>query len=84
MEHLSCKSGCGIRTYVNVLILRSLKEELAWAADKWLQVISNKMLFKAVIPLRNLSWFNQLDFKQADILISKNQVLHANIKYIII
>ena len=26
-----------------------LKEELAWAIDKWLQVISNTML---VIPLR--------------------------------
>ena len=31
---------------VNVCILRHLKEELAWAIDKWLWVISNKMLFK--------------------------------------
>ena len=30
-----------------------LKEELAWVIDKWLQVISNKMLFKIVVPLRN-------------------------------
>ena len=27
-------------------ILRSLKEELAWATDKWFWVISNIMLFK--------------------------------------
>ena len=30
-----------------------LKEELAWATDKWLQVNSNIMLFKTVIPLGN-------------------------------
>ena len=29
------------------------KEELAWATDKWLWGISNAMLFKTVIPLRN-------------------------------
>ena len=39
--------------YVNVHELRHLKEELVWATDKRLQVISNKMLFKTVIPLRN-------------------------------
>ena len=32
--------------YVNVHVSRHLKEELAWAIDKRLQVISNKMLFK--------------------------------------
>ena len=31
-----------------VCITRLLKEELAWATDKWLQVISNIILFKAV------------------------------------
>ena len=30
-----------------------LKEELAWVIDKWLWAISNKMLFKTVVPLRN-------------------------------
>ena len=39
--------------YMGVHILRHLKEELAWAIDKQLQVISNIMLFKTVIPLRN-------------------------------
>ena len=39
--------------YMNIHVSRHLKEELAWAIDKWLQVISNKMLFKTVIPLRN-------------------------------
>ena len=39
--------------YVNIHALRHWKEELAWAIDKRLQVISNKMLFKTVILLRN-------------------------------
>ena len=39
--------------YVNIHILKWLKEELAWAIDKWLRVINNKMLLKAVVPLRN-------------------------------
>ena len=39
--------------YVYVVhILRHLKEELAWAKDKWLWVISNITLFKMVILLR--------------------------------
>ena len=38
--------------YVNVYILRHLKEKLAWAIDKWLQVISDTVLFKTVVPLR--------------------------------
>ena len=36
--------------YMNVLLSRRLKEELAWVIDKWLGVISKKML---VVPLRN-------------------------------
>ena len=39
--------------YMNVHILRHLKEELAWAVDKQFQVTINKILFKTVIPLRN-------------------------------
>ena len=39
--------------YVNVHILKQLKEELAWAIDKQFQVISNTMLFKTVVSLRN-------------------------------
>ena len=38
---------------VGVHVSRRLKEELAWATDKQLQVISNIMLFITVIPLRN-------------------------------
>ena len=30
--------------YMNVRVSKSLKEELAWATDIWLQVISNIML----------------------------------------
>ena len=39
-------------TYMNVCVLRHLKEELAWAINKWLGVISNTLLFKTVVPLR--------------------------------
>ena len=38
--------------YVNVRILRPLKEELSWAIDKWLRFIINTMLFKTDIPVR--------------------------------
>ena len=34
------------------MLTEAFKEELAWAIDKWLQLIINKMLFKTVIPLR--------------------------------
>ena len=37
----------------NVYVSRRLKEELAWAIDKRLQVISNKILFKQLyVPTR--------------------------------
>ena len=39
--------------YVNICVSRRLKEELAWVIDKQLRVISNKLLFKTVVPLRN-------------------------------
>ena len=39
--------------YVNARVSKSLKEELAWAIDKWLQVAGNEMLFKTIIPQRN-------------------------------
>ena len=35
--------------YMIVCISRCLKEELAWAIDKRLRVVSNKMLFKTVL-----------------------------------
>ena len=49
-ERFSYKGGYGC---VGVHIPRRLKEELAWATDKWLQVINNIILFKTVTPLRN-------------------------------
>ena len=39
--------------YMSVRISKGLIIELTWDIDKQLQVISNKMLFKTVIPLRN-------------------------------
>ena len=47
MERFSYKDGCGVREHMH--IERRLKEELT----KQLRVISNKMLFKTVVPLRN-------------------------------
>ena len=38
--------------YMNVRVLRHLKEELGWVIVEWLQLIIIKMLFKTVIPLR--------------------------------
>ena len=38
--------------YMNVRISRYFKEELVWAIDKRLRVISNIMLFKTVISLK--------------------------------
>ena len=38
--------------YLNIRVSRHLKEEPAWTVDIWFRVISNTMLFKAVIPLR--------------------------------
>ena len=49
MERFSYKGGCD---NVNVCISRYLKEELAWAIDKQLWLITKIMLFKTVIPLR--------------------------------
>ena len=38
---------------MGVHVLRPLKEELAWVIDKRLQVISDIMLVKTVIPLKS-------------------------------
>ena len=45
----SYKSGHGMRGHTH---MEMFKEELAWAKDTWLRVISS-MLFKTVIPLRD-------------------------------
>ena len=50
MERYSYKVGL---VYVNVHVLRHLTEELAWAIDKWLWLISNRMFLKTVMPLGN-------------------------------
>ena len=44
-EHFSYKGGCGVCERMRINWKR-LKEELAWAIDERLHVISNKMLFK--------------------------------------
>ena len=48
--HFSYKGGCGVHGCTRI---KEIKEEMAWATDKRLQVISNIMLFKTVIPLGN-------------------------------
>ena len=50
MEHFSYKGVCGVRELTRI---ETFKNELSWVIDKRLQVISNKMLFKTVVPLRN-------------------------------
>ena len=47
-ERFSYKGGCGVRKHKRIKVFK----ELCWAIDKWLQVISNKMLFKTAMPLR--------------------------------
>ena len=47
MEHFNYKGGYDVRERTH--IKEFIKEELAWAIDKQLQVISNKMLFNIVI-----------------------------------
>ena len=50
MVHFSYIGGCDVCEGTCIEVLK----ELAWAIDKWLQVIIiiNKMLFKTVVPLR--------------------------------
>ena len=36
---------------MNVRVSRHLKEELTLAIDKWLRIVSNKMLFKTVVAI---------------------------------
>ena len=50
MECFSYKGGYVVCEH---MCIEAFKRELAWAIDKWLQVISNKMLFKTVVTLRN-------------------------------
>ena len=47
IERFSYKGGCGVHGRTRIKVI---KEELAWATDKRLQVISNVVLFKTVIP----------------------------------
>ena len=50
MEHFSYKGGCGVceRTHIE-----TFKRRAGLSIDKWLWVISNEMLFKTVMLLRN-------------------------------
>ena len=50
--------------YINLCILRHLKEELPWVIDGRLWVVSNKMLFRTVMPLRKLKKKIVLNSKQ--------------------
>ena len=48
---IDCFSNKGRCVIVGVQVLRCLKEELAWAADKWLQVISSTKKVKNKVDL---------------------------------
>ena len=49
MEHFSYKGGCGVHER---MFIKTFKEELVWAIDKWLQLIINAMLFKTVTSVK--------------------------------
>ena len=40
--------------YIGIHVLRYLKEELAWATDEWLGVISKVMLFKQLYDCKKI------------------------------
>ena len=48
MVYFNYKGGCDIHKCITIWAFK----KLAWATDKLLEVISNIMLFKTVIPLR--------------------------------
>ena len=48
MVYFIYKGGHGICKCIHIEAFK----RVAWAIDKWLQVISNTVLFKTVIPLR--------------------------------
>ena len=50
-ERFNYKGGCGVCQRMHIEEFK--RRSLAWAIDKWLQVVSNKMLFNTVMPLRN-------------------------------
>ena len=50
--------------YINMPVLRYLKEELSWAIDEQLWVISNKMLFKTVTVLPQIMAPTLISFQQ--------------------
>ena len=49
--------------YVNLLVSRRLKEELAWVIDNWLWAVSNKMLFKTTKKLKNKAVLNLKQYR---------------------
>ena len=51
MEHFSYKGGCGIREHMRIEAFK-IRAGLGYTVNERLQVISNKMLFKTVVPLR--------------------------------
>ena len=48
---------------MDVRVLSHLKEKLAWAADKWLWVISTTMLFKNSYSIKGTKEYNCFKFK---------------------
>ena len=50
MEHFSYEGGCGVREYMQIEII---KRRVSLGYRQMAMVISNKMLFETVVPLRN-------------------------------
>ena len=51
IDRLGYKGGRGVHGHCTCI--KGLKEELAWATDKWIEVSSSIMLFKTVTSLWN-------------------------------
>ena len=79
MERFSIKVGV---VYMHIRVSRHLKEELVLATDKWLRVISNIMLFRIVIPLRNIVCIAVWSLVTCVMLILSNKVPWILLRYV--
>ena len=79
-EYFSYKGVCGIHGYT---VLRQLKEELTRATDKWLQIISNIMLFKTAMPL-GIKEQNHFKFKKYNCIcyyVVLSKIIYMSVRF---
>ena len=72
---MKCFSYIGRLVYVGVIgVSRHLKEELAWATVKWLQVISN---IKSNIMYNVILWRTKINYSMCCVVLTK-LVMYSN------